>query len=267
MPLGDPKGELTAYVYMGTTVHHDALLMNILHKRSDFRTKIYRAMIEQPKNTALWEQCREIGGNSILLAHFDGNLEAGEVVFNGLHIGEWHVMRDGKKIYQIANDEDIPAYDYTDYTVVAQREYEYAVKPIAVNGVEGDAIGKRITPTHNGYWLVDEDNPTHILFQFLYNTFPTPIPLEEDRAGIRTFAEKPFIRYGQYYAERGTITDLLSEREDYERLRRLALKRKPLLLKSWRDDSWRVNIFNIQRTPNIEGETLSVDWVEVGDKP
>ncbi|MFS1519391.1 hypothetical protein V1503_23430 [Bacillus sp. SCS-151] len=53
MPLGDPKGELTAYVYMGTTVHHDALLMNILHKRSDFRTKIYRAMIEQPKNMAL----------------------------------------------------------------------------------------------------------------------------------------------------------------------------------------------------------------------
>ncbi|MGM7680969.1 hypothetical protein ACSVDA_02325 [Cytobacillus sp. Hm23] len=60
MPLGDPKGELTAYVYMGTTVHHDALLMNILHKRSYFRTRIYRSMIEQPKNMALREQCRGI---------------------------------------------------------------------------------------------------------------------------------------------------------------------------------------------------------------
>lgn len=60
MPLGDPKGKHTAFIYMGTTVHHDSLLMNVLYKRSDFKTKIYRALIEPPTRQDLWEQCRQI---------------------------------------------------------------------------------------------------------------------------------------------------------------------------------------------------------------
>ena len=60
MPLGDPKGAKTAIVYMGTTVHFDALLMQILYKRSDFETKVYRAIINPPKRSDLWEQCREL---------------------------------------------------------------------------------------------------------------------------------------------------------------------------------------------------------------
>ncbi|MDF1510867.1 phage terminase large subunit [Robertmurraya sp. DFI.2.37] len=60
MALGDPKGKRTAFVYMGTTVHHDALLMQVLHNRSDFTSKVYRAIIEQPERSDLWEQCRLI---------------------------------------------------------------------------------------------------------------------------------------------------------------------------------------------------------------
>lgn len=63
MPLGDPKGERTATVYMGTTVHWESLLMHILYKRSDFTTKIYRAIVEPPENSSLWEQCRELYTN------------------------------------------------------------------------------------------------------------------------------------------------------------------------------------------------------------
>jgi predicted phage terminase large subunit-like protein len=60
IPLGDPKGKRTAFVYMGTTVHHDALLMHVLHKRSDFKSKVYRAIIQPPERQDLWEQCRLI---------------------------------------------------------------------------------------------------------------------------------------------------------------------------------------------------------------
>lgn len=60
VPLGDPKGERTAIVYMGTTVHFDALLMNVLYNRSDFETRVYRAIISDPINTELWEECRQI---------------------------------------------------------------------------------------------------------------------------------------------------------------------------------------------------------------
>lgn len=60
MPLGDPKGLKTAYVVMGTTVHKESLLMHILHDRPDFKTKVYRALIDPPKNMSLWDKCREI---------------------------------------------------------------------------------------------------------------------------------------------------------------------------------------------------------------
>lgn len=58
IPLGDPKGKRTAFVYMGTTVHHEALLVNVLYKRSDFTSKVYRAVITWPERMNLWEACR-----------------------------------------------------------------------------------------------------------------------------------------------------------------------------------------------------------------
>lgn len=58
VPLGDPKGKRTAFVYMGTTVHHEALLVHVLNRRSDFRSKVYRAIIEWPERMDLWEACR-----------------------------------------------------------------------------------------------------------------------------------------------------------------------------------------------------------------
>lgn len=60
MPLGDPKGEKTAIVYMGTTVHFDSLLVHILTRRSDFTTRVFRALISPPTNNDLWERCREL---------------------------------------------------------------------------------------------------------------------------------------------------------------------------------------------------------------
>lgn len=60
IPLGDPKGERTAFVYMGTTVAPDSLLIHILYKRSDFDTKVFRALKTPPDRTELWEQFRKI---------------------------------------------------------------------------------------------------------------------------------------------------------------------------------------------------------------
>jgi predicted phage terminase large subunit-like protein len=63
IPLGDPRGKKTAIVYMGTTVHHDALLVRILRDRADFKTKVYRAIIEWPARMDLWEACRLVYQN------------------------------------------------------------------------------------------------------------------------------------------------------------------------------------------------------------
>lgn len=57
VPLGDPRGKKTAFIYMGTTVHHEALLVDVLYNRSDFKSRVYRAIIEWPARMDLWEAC------------------------------------------------------------------------------------------------------------------------------------------------------------------------------------------------------------------
>lgn len=60
MPLGDPAGKKTAFIYMGTVVHAESLLINVIKHRSDFKSRLFRAIIEEPERLDLWEQCREI---------------------------------------------------------------------------------------------------------------------------------------------------------------------------------------------------------------
>lgn len=60
VPLGDPAGKKTALIYMGTMVHHDSLLRYVMEKRSDFKTKLFRAVIDWPERMDLWETCRLI---------------------------------------------------------------------------------------------------------------------------------------------------------------------------------------------------------------
>jgi len=60
MPLGDPAGKATAVFYIGTVLHADSLLNHILKDRADFKSKRYKALIEEPERMDLWEKCREI---------------------------------------------------------------------------------------------------------------------------------------------------------------------------------------------------------------
>lgn len=60
IPLGDPKGKRTAFVFMGTTVHFESLLMDVLHNNPEFESQVFRAIIKQPINGDLWETCRKI---------------------------------------------------------------------------------------------------------------------------------------------------------------------------------------------------------------
>ncbi|AUM67400.1 hypothetical protein C0R09_18690 [Brevibacillus laterosporus] len=59
-PLGDPEGKKTALVFMGTMVHAESLLRYVLHERADFKSRLFKALIEEPERTDLWEQCRAI---------------------------------------------------------------------------------------------------------------------------------------------------------------------------------------------------------------
>lgn len=52
----------TDIMYIGTILHYDALLANVL-KNPRYRSKTYRAIIQEAENTALWEQWESIYTN------------------------------------------------------------------------------------------------------------------------------------------------------------------------------------------------------------
>ncbi|MGM0904253.1 MAG: phage terminase large subunit [Bacillota bacterium] len=60
LPLGDPKGKRTAFIYMGTIVHNESLLNDVINNNSEFESTLYSAIIEEPERMDLWEQCRNI---------------------------------------------------------------------------------------------------------------------------------------------------------------------------------------------------------------
>lgn len=63
IPLGDPEGKKTAIVFMGTTVHAESLLIEIMKNRGDFEAIKYKALIKPPAREDLWEECRKLYQN------------------------------------------------------------------------------------------------------------------------------------------------------------------------------------------------------------
>src|SRR5690625_1251788 len=60
MALGGPMGRRTAYIYMGTIVHEESLLNNVIHNRADFKSRLYKALVEEPDRRDLWANCEPI---------------------------------------------------------------------------------------------------------------------------------------------------------------------------------------------------------------
>lgn len=60
MPLGDAKGEKTAFIVMGTVVHESSLLNDLLKNRADFKSHKYKALIKDPDRMDLWDACKAI---------------------------------------------------------------------------------------------------------------------------------------------------------------------------------------------------------------
>src|SRR5690625_988994 len=60
MALRRPMGKRTAFIYMGTIVHQDSLLNDVINTRADFKSRLYKALIEEPERMDLWEKCEDI---------------------------------------------------------------------------------------------------------------------------------------------------------------------------------------------------------------
>ncbi|WP_336786966.1 hypothetical protein [Paenibacillus sp. MMO-177] len=219
------------------------------------------------------------GYGTVLLATFNGDLEAGNIQMRENPISELRVKRRNLKDQNFIVVKELPFNPeptqivYDDYTVSSGEEYEYVIAPVDASGIEGFMTATYINPKFDGWWIVDPDQPELYNFQFLYNLDDVNITVDEDRTEINTFSKFPKVYYGQKYARRGSLSSLFipegyNAKEQYERLIAMINAKKPYILKDGYGRNFRVDISAPQETvqARMAGVTkVAVNWVEVGE--
>ena len=56
-PIGSPE---TGFIFMGTMIHKDSLLGEIVYNRADYESKIYSAIISEPVRRDLWDKFEDM---------------------------------------------------------------------------------------------------------------------------------------------------------------------------------------------------------------
>jgi hypothetical protein len=219
------------------------------------------------------------GYGTVLLATFNGDLEAGNIQMRENAIEALRVKRRNLEESNFVVLAELPfnpeptQIQYDDYTVSSNEEYEYVIAPVDTTGIEGFMTATYINPKFDGWWIVDPDRPEEFNFQFLYNLEDVSITVEEDRTELSTFSKFPKVYYGQKYARKGNLSSLFipngdSAKEQYEKLIFMLNQHKPYILKDGYGRNFRVDISSPQeqiQTKTSGMTKVSVNWVEVGE--
>lgn len=103
--------------------------------------------------------------SSLIMAKFNGNLNAGNVDFEGLVVSDIVVKR--RKIEDLSgwqrvaktsyDRENIQTYEFYDKSNESHQEYEYALVPVTAQGIEGDYITDTIWSEFEDVFVLDKD--------------------------------------------------------------------------------------------------------------
>src|SRR5690625_6835827 len=75
----------TAYIYMGTIVHEESLLNNVIHNRADFKSRLYKALVEEPERMDLCEKC--------------------ESIYHDINVLKYERLENDRALYEISREE------------------------------------------------------------------------------------------------------------------------------------------------------------------
>lgn len=151
--------------------------------------------------------------NSIMLAHLENTLDAGNLSSEDLPITDWRFLRRkvGELDYiEIALIENIFTTSYVDIEVISGQEYEYAIQSIS-NGVRGLIVeGGAIAMVTIDRWVLSNlDGDINYI-----------IDTDLDSSGVRTNVKRsefevdalyPVIYYGQPNYRKGTLKFVLKQ--------------------------------------------------------
>lgn len=211
VPLGDPAGKKTAIVLMGTMVHAESLLRHVIYDRADFRSRLFKALAEDPERIDLWEQCRAIYLNAdnpnraedaetFYLANKDEMDRGSSVLWPDVQ-PLWTLMKwkwdNGSKAFsteyqnqpideesQVFVPDKFRYYDESDLVNVS----------LDIYGFWDIAFGKSNRSDYNAIVTVGRDKRTGVLYilDAWAKKCPAHIALEEAVAKIKEYGHRSF---------------------------------------------------------------------------
>lgn len=221
---------------------------------------------------------------TVALAKFQGNLEAGNITNNDTPI-EYIKFRKRKVDTLLWQDIAIftfdvlqQIYEYTDRVVQATEEFEYMIIPIT-SSVTGSFVTSRIQCDFESTFLVDKSNSYQLLYNLEYSDIENVLP----STTIETYSKYPTVVYGQSEYSKSSIKTLIisdysisgeidkrQERLNRENMMRFLNNRKPKILKDGSGRYYLISILGgIRETPNNNlSQSISeinFNWVEIGD--
>lgn len=237
-------------------------------------------------------ETKEIYGiDSIFVANFEGNLEAGNYTSLSKPISKWRVRRKkvGSFTPNLLKDLDVSNTSYIDYLQANRTSYEYQISPVSSDGTEGVPLLTITESDFFGWFLCSIDNQT--VYKFDMSIESESIALNMDRKLFEGFTKYPVTRTGkrkyhsgglktmpykfhkggiyEWYAlpysvaHNRTDNDLLREVEDF------ISNGEPKILKNTSGDLFKVQTseFSYQYMDVYDEQPYTIDfkWTQVGD--
>lgn len=217
--------------------------------------------------------------NTIFLALFNNNLNAGTLSASGVNITSWRLYRKlstNNQYTLLVEQDNSTTNEYYDFTVASNIYYDYAIEGVADDGrITAKYFSLNNNLEFDGFWLIDQNANT--CFQFIYEVPNISINSDTDRTEYKTFSKYPIIKRGQYSVKRGQLQttinkyDGISDSYIFDQVSLLeAMEGNILLLKFDTGQIYLVDIYDINYTLSSEYEDdedceIKVSWVEVGE--
>lgn len=256
-----PKKSYSSITFLGNTKVDAAYL----YKKEMSEDEIKNKITEQ-----------YFGVDSIYVANFEGNLQAGNYTENVNPITKFRVKR--KKIGNFTpvtlGDIDRGTSEFIDYSQANGQDYEYQLLPIDSTGVVGLPITTQVKSSFFGWFLISLDNSKIYKFDMMNET--DNIVLNKDETTFETYTKYPVVRTGKRKYHNGGIRtmpytwngndidmsfSLLKEIEDF------VSDGQTKILKSTKGDIWKVKTsdFDYKYMDNIGEQpyTISFKFKEV----
>lgn len=222
--------------------------------------------------------------DTYLLAKFQNNLEAGNVLNDGTNIAKFVIKRrktnelNSLTIGEVQYKEGV-SLNFTDYTQ-PNGTFIYGVYPVGVNDIQGspnEIVGES---DFTGFYIVDKDNNEVLAFD-TYMDSGSPmvdVKLNQGRYSVETFSRFPSVFYNETMYHTFTLSATMIP-DDYQKsgdvylsiLEKFINVHKPMIVKSGNGEIFVCDISNLQKSSPLNAWNgydyleITVDCQEIDD--